>query len=134
MRTSVVVIFALVVVALANLLPIFLPGMEKVILAGAFGLLGVVGAYTGMDLSAIAEGSRKLPKGEYKEADKNKYLYMIVAMLVITVECICISMWNGIDLESAIAMYLFASLAITGIYTAGMKTNKKATEEGINGD
>jgi hypothetical protein len=78
MKTSILVIMALVVVALANLLPVFTGGMERVVLAGAFGLLAVVGAYTGMDLSAIAEGSRKLPKGEYVATNKNKYIFMIL--------------------------------------------------------
>jgi LytS/YehU family sensor histidine kinase len=131
MKTSLVVIFALIVVALANLLPVFTGGMERVVLAGAFGLLAVVGAYTGMDLSAIAEGSRKLPKGEYVATNKNKYIFMILALLIITVECIIITMWKGVNLEDSIAMYLFSSLSIAGIYTAGMKNNKKATMEGV---
>jgi hypothetical protein len=130
MKTSILVIMALVVVALANLLPVFTGGMERVVLAGAFGLLAVVGAYTGMDLSAIAEGSRKLPKGEYVSTNKNKYIFMIVALLAITVECIIITMWKGVDLEDSIAMYLFSALSIAGIYVAGMKNNKKATLEG----
>lgn len=130
MKTHFIVIFAIIVVALANFLPFYLSGMERVVLAGAIGLLAVVGSYTGMDLSAIAEGSRKLPQGKYVEADKNKYLGMIVALLLITAECVAISMFRKVDLADAIAAYLFAALAITAIYTAGMKGIKKATLEG----
>lgn len=133
MRNLFVVIFCFIVVAATNLLPLFVPGMENVLLAGAIGLLAVTGGYTGMDFSAIAEGTRKLPRGQFIEADKNKYLGIVLSILAITVECLIVSIHSRADLENTIAMYLLSALGVAAIYVTGMKANKKATGAGPNG-
>lgn len=130
MRTRVMVFLAIIIVALANLLPLVTGGMGPVVLAGAVGLLFVVGVYTGLDFSAIVKGSRELPKGQYREADKGKYFAMVVTLFSITVECTIVSLVTGRGDGAAIALYLFSTLALIAVYGAGMKANKAATFEG----
>lgn len=129
MRNSSLVFMAIFMVAIVNTLPIFVGSIETVLLSGAAGLLAVIGAYTGLDFAAIAEGTRNLPKGQFIRTDKSKYLSMIFFLFIITIECAVVGTITKTFSNNVTALYLFATLSIMAVYIGGMKVNKKATQE-----
>lgn len=132
MRNKIVVYLAVILVVVADLLPIWCGPVDSIVLAAESGLLVVIGSYIGFDFSAIVDGTKRQPPGQFIAADKGKYLRMIFCMLLTTAECLIVGIIvKGIP-TNAVAMGLFATLSTMGIYVAGMKANKKAAKkEGV---
>lgn len=126
-KSSFVVYMSILLVFAANVLPIFVGPLDNALMAAAAGLLMVIGPYIGYDFSAIADQTRQKPAGVFVPADKAKYLRMIIALFIITVESFVVGVIVKSIPENTIAMDIFATLATMGVYVSGMKNVKKAT-------
>lgn len=129
MRTFLLVILALVLSALLNVLPIFVGDVGIILLASGTGLLFILGVYIEVDFQSVISGTKQMAVGEYKEANKNKYLVAILSLFCIAIECAIVSMLTEIKAEAPIAMYVLALFSVIAVYIRGIKKNKLATIE-----
>jgi len=97
-------------------------------ISGAF--LGVVGAYTALDLRALVKNTAMLPQGQFAVADKWKYIVGIVLICALFVLCVIKEKTSNIQLEMAYGILGPGAVAIIGVMVAGIKANKAATISG----
>jgi len=97
-------------------------------MAGAF--LGVVGAYTALDLRAVVKTTGTLPNGEYQTADSWKYFVGMGLMTALFIVCFIKAGMSGLNLELAYAILGPGVVAIIGFIISGIKMNKAATIKG----
>lgn len=92
------------------------------------GMIPLIGAYLAIDFSAVVKSTKNLPTGKFKLADKRKYLSMIFALALLTVEAMVVEVIQQYSLEAELTLLISALFGMMSIYVAGMKMNKIATE------
>lgn len=97
-------------------------------MAGAF--LGAVGAYTALDLRAMVKATELLPAGFYKEAERWKYFFGILLMVLLFGLCLLKQHISGLNLDLSYGFLGPGIVAIITIVISGLKYNKAATMTG----
>lgn len=110
-----VIIFAWIVFILAPLSPITVP-FEVI----AYGLMAVVGSYTGIDQLAGVVASRKLPSGVKYTGNKKKLFRITMATILLTFTVIVLALFFT-SIPYPVSTMLLSSFAVISFYVSGEK-------------
>lgn len=106
---------------------IFLLSSTSVIGAMSGAFLVAVGSYTALDLKAIVKTTGTLPKGKYEPANRWKYFFGILLLLLLFAICFIKQQLTGLNLELSYGFIGPGTVAVITIVISGTKLNKSAT-------
>ncbi len=94
----------------------------------AISYITIVGAYLGIDMAGMIKDTANMPKGEYREMDKARYIIALIFQVVLFVETIIISRMTSEELTTALSMFGAGALLIIAFIMGGLEGNKIATK------
>lgn len=109
------IFFTWLVFILAPLSPIPIP-FEVI----AYGLMAVVGSYTGIDQLAAVVTTRSLPKGTKYRGNREKLLKITVAIVFLTFTVIFLSLLFQ-DIPYPLSTILMSAFAVISFFVSGEK-------------
>jgi hypothetical protein len=89
----------------------------------------VIGGFIGVDLAVMINKTARLPAGEYKTANKHRYVLSLALFALLLLEAFVISA-QGRGMDGVYASFGIGFLLIIGLLVAGIEGNKIATGEG----